>query len=87
MEQLISHIRTALVDTIASQDIDGGVIPVQEVLKFLTKIHDILENAVCKEVGNTVHILVSLFNSASRQCHKVLRCGRTRPRAGFQFSV
>ena len=35
-EQLISHTRTALVDTTASlQDSDGVVIPVQEVLELL----------------------------------------------------
>ena len=31
-------------------------------------VHDILDNAMSKEVSNTVHILVYLFNSASRQC-------------------
>ena len=42
MKQLISHTRTALVYTITSlQDCDGGVLPVQEVLELLIKIHDI----------------------------------------------
>ena len=62
MEQLISDTRTSLVDTIASlQDSDGGVRPVPEVLEWLTKIHDILDNAVSKRVGNTACTLVSLL--------------------------
>ena len=66
-EQHISHIRTPLVDTIASlQDSDGEVIPVQGVLQLLTKIHDIPENSVSKWDWNTIHILASLFNSAYR---------------------
>ena len=68
MEQFIPHTRTALVDTIASlQDSLGGVIPVVEAHELLTKIHDILDNATAKWVGNTVCILVFLFHSASRQ--------------------
>ena len=43
------------------------MILVQHVLEFLTKIHDITDNAMSKSVGNTAHILASLFNSASRQ--------------------
>ena len=47
------------------------MIPVQEVLELLTKIHDILDNAVPKQVLNTACILASLFNIASRQHHEV----------------
>ena len=47
------------------------MIPVQEVVDMLTKIHDILDNALFKQVGSTAHILVPLFNSASRQLHEV----------------
>ena len=72
-EQLISHIRTALVDTIASpQDSDGERIPVVEVHELLTKTHGILDNAISKQVENTACILAFLFNSASRQHHEVL---------------
>ena len=50
--------RVALVDTISSlHDSQGEVISVSEVHELLTKIHDILENAVFKWVGNTGHIL------------------------------
>ena len=62
MEQLISHTKTALTDTIA----DGRVIPVQKVLKLLTKIHDILDNAMSMWVGNAAQILASVFNSPTR---------------------
>ena len=61
-EELISHTRTALVDTIASlQDSDGGVIPVLEVHELLTKIHDILDNGMLKQVGDAACILAYLF--------------------------
>ena len=54
--QLISHTRTVLVDTIASlQHSDGGVIPVSEVYELLTKICDILDNAVSK--GLLIHLV------------------------------
>ena len=44
----ISHIKVTPVDTISSlQDSEGGVILVSEVCELLTKIHDILDNAVC----------------------------------------
>ena len=47
--QLISYTRTTLLDTFASlQDSDGEVIPSSEVHELLTKIHDILDNAVSK---------------------------------------
>ena len=48
-----------------------GVIPVQEVLELLTKINDILNNAVSKWVVNIGHMLAFLFNSAFRQPHEV----------------
>ena len=49
MEQLIYHTRIALVDTIASlQDSAWGMIPIAEMHELLTKINDILDNAVCK---------------------------------------
>ena len=68
MEQFIFHTRTAVVDTIASlHDSDREV-----VLELVTKIHDILDNAVSKHVRNTACILASLFDSAFRQCCEVL---------------
>ena len=66
-EQLISHLRVALVDTLSFlPDSEGGVIPVSEVHELLLKVHDILDNAVSKQVGNSACILVHVFNSASR---------------------
>ena len=63
MELLISHSRMALLDTITSlHDSDGGMIPVQEVLELLSKSHDILDNALSKQVGKTTHISASLFS-------------------------
>ena len=57
-EQLISHIRVTLADTISSvPDSDGGVIPVSEVFELLIKVHDILDNAVSKWVCNAINIL------------------------------
>ena len=68
MEQLISHLWVALVDTLSSlPDAEGGVLPVSEVHKLLLKIHDILDKAVSKLVGNSARILSYLFNSVSRQ--------------------
>ena len=46
---------------------EGGVIPVSGVCELLIKIHDILDNAVFKQVGNSAYILAHVFNSASRQ--------------------
>ena len=66
-EQLISHTRTAILNIIASF-LDGEVIPVSEGHEFLNKIHVILDGAVPKLVGNTVHILDS-FSLTSRQWH------------------
>ena len=58
----------AHVDTITSlQDSEGRVISVSEVCKLLTKIHDILDNAVSKQAGNTARVLAHVFNSPSRQ--------------------
>ena len=58
MEQLITHPRVAVVDTIFSlPDSEGGVTPVSEVLELLIKVHDILNNAVFKWVGTSAHIL------------------------------
>ena len=49
MEQLISPLQVALVDTLSSlPDAEGGVIPVSEVCELLLKIHDILDKAVSK---------------------------------------
>ena len=72
MEQLISYMRVALVDTISSlQDSEGRDISVSEVCELLTKIHDILDMAVSKWVGNTAHTLSHVFNSAARQHYEV----------------
>ena len=57
MEQHISCIRVALVDTISSlSDSEGGVIPVSEVYELLIKISDILGSAVSRLVGNSTCI-------------------------------
>ena len=48
-EQLVSHVRVALVDTLFSlPSAEGGVIPVSEVCELLLKVHDILDKAVSK---------------------------------------
>ena len=48
-EQLISHLRVALVDTLSSlPNSDRGVTSVSEVCELLPKVHDILDNAVSK---------------------------------------
>ena len=53
-EQLISCLWVALVDTLSSlPNAEGGVIPVSEVCELLLNIHDILDKAVSKEVGNS----------------------------------
>ena len=62
-EQIISHTGTALVDTFASlEGLEGGVIAASEVHELFTKIHDILDNALSKVVGNTSCILAYLFS-------------------------
>ena len=49
MEQLISHLRVALVDTLSSlPEAEGGVMPVSEMWELLLKVHDILDKAVSK---------------------------------------
>ena len=68
MQQLIFHTRAALVDATATlQGSDGQVIAASEVHILFTKIHDILDKAVCKWVGNMACILTYLFNSVSWQ--------------------
>ena len=42
-----------------------------EVCELLFKVHDILDNAVSKCVGNSAHILAHLFHSTSGQCCEV----------------
>ena len=70
-EQIISHTRTALVDTITSvQGSDGSVIATWEVHELLLKIHNMLANAVCKWIADMTHIVSYLFNSVSRQHHE-----------------
>ena len=67
-EQVISHTRSAFLESIASlQGSDGGLIADSKVHDILNKIHDILDNAISKWVGNAGYILAYLFNSASRQ--------------------
>ena len=47
-EQLFSHTQTAPIDTFSSvQGLESGVIAVSEEHELFTKIHDILDNAVC----------------------------------------
>ena len=49
MEQVISHLRVALVDTLSSlPDSEGGIIPASEVHELFLKVHNILDNAVFK---------------------------------------
>ena len=49
MEQLISCLWVALVDTLCSlPEAEGGVIPVSDVYELLLRIHDILDKAVSK---------------------------------------
>ena len=72
MEQLISCLWVALIDTLSSlPQPEGDVIPVSEVPELLLRIHDILDKAVSKRVGNSAHILAHLFNFVSRQCCEV----------------
>ena len=71
-EQLISCLQVALVDNLSSlPTAEGNVIPVSEVYELLLRIHDILDKAVSKQVGNSALILAYLFNSVSRQHHEV----------------
>ena len=49
MEQLISHLKVALVDAIFSlPNSEGGVISVSKVHELLIKVHGILDSAVPK---------------------------------------
>ena len=72
MQQLISCLRVALVDTILSLPISvGGVIPVSEVPELLIKVHNILDNAVSKLNENIIthilaHVLILLPGSIMR---------------------
>ena len=57
-EQLISHTRAASDDTITFLKCsDGRVKAASEVHKLCTKIHDILDSAVSKQVSNMAYIL------------------------------
>ena len=48
-EQLISHLRVALVDTLSFiPNYEGGIRLVSEVCELLLEVHDILDNAVSK---------------------------------------
>ena len=68
IEQLISRLQVALVDTLSSlPEAEGDVIPVSEVRELPLQIHGILDKAASKQVGNSVRILAPLFNSVSRQ--------------------
>ena len=67
-QKLISHTRAALFDTTTPpQAYDGEVITSSEIHEVLTKNYDILDSGVSNWAGNTAHILVYLFNPASRQ--------------------
>ena len=44
-----------------------GLFQFQKCMNYLTKIRDILDNAMSNWVCNTVHRLAYNFNSASRQ--------------------
>ena len=56
-EQLICHTRDVIVDTLASlHGSDRQVISVSAVHELLTKIHDILDSAESKWIGNTAQI-------------------------------
>ena len=46
--------------------------PVSEVHEILIKVHDILDNAVSKQFGNSACILAHVINSASGQHCEVL---------------
>ena len=49
MEQLISHLQVALVDTLSSlPEAEGDVLPMSEVHELLLCIHEILDKAVSK---------------------------------------
>ena len=60
-EQLISDTRAALVDTVASLQGSDRRISVSKVHEILTKICDILDSVMSKQIENTAHILAFLF--------------------------
>ena len=67
-ELFISHITVALVDTICIlPHSEGGGISVSKVCELPIRIHDILDNTMSKQVGNSAHILANIFNFAPRQ--------------------
>ena len=67
-EQLISCLGVALLDTLYSlPNSEGDIISVSEVCELLLKVHDILDSAVSKQVGNSACILVHVLNSIFRQ--------------------
>ena len=48
-EQLIPHLRVAIVDTLFSlPSAEGGIIPMSEVCELFLKVHEILDKAVSK---------------------------------------
>ena len=72
IEQLISHHKSCPCWYYClSTDSEVGGISVSEVCELPIKVHDILANAVSKRAGNSVHILVHVFNSASRKHHGI----------------
>ena len=57
-EYLISHLRVVLLDTLSSRpDSEGGIIPVSKVCELFLKVHNILDSAVSKRIGNSAHTL------------------------------
>ena len=56
---------------VSHQGSDEEIILVSKVHDLLTRIYDILDNAISKWAGYTAPILAYLFNSTSRQCHEV----------------
>ena len=67
-EQLISHSRAALVDTVASLlGSNDGMIAALKCMNYLLRLMTFWECAVSKQVGNLAHILAYLFKTASRQ--------------------
>ena len=57
-EQLICHLRVALLDSLSSlPGSEGGIIPVSEVHDLLLRVCNILDKAVSKCIGNSTHIL------------------------------
>ena len=64
MGQLISHMGSAIINTTTSfLSFGGDILSVPEVHHLLGKIHNILDKAVIKWVGNVAHILAFPFLS------------------------